>query len=318
MSAPAEDTAPRIEGVVPIRMRDFERFRILARSLTTFFPTLGHLWVVTPPADCEAVERSIRADALLPAFPWTVLDETALVPELRVFRHLKGWYRQQLVKLAIAERVESAHYITFDADVVCTRPVSGADLVIEGRVPCAVLPEDAHPDWYAGAVAVLGLAPRRQGILHNVTPAVLATEAVGELQAHLATRARERRFSRGWRAIPQQLALSTVGRALTRRALGGVLADWRLYLAASAPWTEYALYYTFLEASDRYARYHFDDSRCIYDVERSVWRRTDFASWDPTPLFQGEGPPYFAVIQSINDASPAEVAERLAPFLGTR
>ena len=36
---------------------------------------------------------------------------------------MRGWLTQQIVKLAMAERVESDFYLTLDADVICTRTV---------------------------------------------------------------------------------------------------------------------------------------------------------------------------------------------------
>ncbi|MEO1230548.1 MAG: DUF6492 family protein [Myxococcota bacterium] len=55
------------------------------------------------------------------------LPEPELAPELETSR-ARGWFKQQLVKLAIHERIESAFYLTFDADVVATRPVAPKDL----------------------------------------------------------------------------------------------------------------------------------------------------------------------------------------------
>src|SRR5690606_42105927 len=70
-----------------------------------------------------------------------LLSEDALVPELREHR-ARGWYRQQLIKLAIAERVASDYYLTFDADVVATRPITIERLLPGGRAPCTLLPGD--------------------------------------------------------------------------------------------------------------------------------------------------------------------------------
>ena len=60
---------------------------------------------------------------------------------------------------------------------------------------------------------------------------------------------------------------------------------------------------------DAFARYHALTTRCIYSIEGSIWRagRHRLEDWQPQPLFEGDGPPYFAVVQSLSDIPPARV-----------
>lgn len=302
-----------LDAILPLTVRDLRRAEILARSLQLNFHGLGALWIVTPPSDRAAIESQLSRLGF-PGRPH-VVAETELVPELGWGPLIRGWYRQQLVKLAIAERVATVNYLTLDADVVCVRKVTPDDLTPSGRGLCHVLAERSHRDWYLGSADVLGLPPPGAGRLHNVTPAVLHREAVMELQQHLASRAARGEYRTGLRALRQRAVVAAA------RVGGSSPADqWRAYLIGGTPWTEYALYYTWLESSGRLDRYHTRSSQCLYSIDGSVWRarRQPFADWKPAPLFEGQGPPYFAVVQSVARCPVDEVWAKLEPYLGAR
>jgi hypothetical protein len=298
-----------LEAVLPLVPKDLERFSLLARSLEKHFVGLGRLFVVVPDRHHATLAEPVRRAA--GALRVEVIPESAWVPEMSSFRHLPGWYKHQLVKLAAAEAVTSAYYLTLDADVVCTRRTTVEELLPGGRSACFVIPKDEHPDWYEGAEAVLGVQARRRGVLHNVTPVVWSKAGVLEIIAHLDDMARRRSYAPGLRGWRQRIFfnLHLAGRHRKR-------APWRAWLAASSPWAEYAMYFTFLEATGRFERYHFQSDYCIYDVERSVWWRSAFDTWDASALFEGHGPPYFAVIQSNMGVPAARVWQKLAPWLG--
>src|SRR5688572_2283433 len=298
-----------MDAVLPILRRDIERSKLLFRSLAQNFADLGTLFVVTRDSEVRAVRD--LAKSLPRRLNVRVESELTIAPELRI-THCSGWYRQQVVKLAIAEHVESELYLTLDADVVCTRPVSAAELAPGGRGLCHVLNENSHPLWYERSAKVLGMSPVRTGILHNVTPAVLHRGAVRELARCFGERAEKRRYAPGLRGIRQALKLGAA------RWFGAKdYAPWRLMLTAGLPWTEYALYYTFLEATGLFDRFHVVSPFCVYDVERSIWyrKRDDFGDWDPAPCFAGSGPPWFVVVQSNTHLEPERVQAKFAPYL---
>jgi hypothetical protein len=299
-----------MDAVLPLTLRDVDRASLLLRSLEGRFERLGTLWVVCPDHEAPAIEAALAR--LTPRYALRVEREAELVPELALAPRLRGWFRQQLIKLAIHERVETDFYLTLDADVICTRRVAPESLAPEGRGLCHVIPRDLHADWYRGSEAVLGIANARRGGLHAVTPAVLNRRAVAELAAYLEGRAESGLFASGLRGLRQRWLFFRAKRTESRH-----FAAWRLLLTAGAPWTEYALYYTFLEATGRFERFHRYSADCIYDVERSVWfaDRSDFGSWDPEPIFRGLGPPWFVVVQSNTRIAPAEVSRKLGRYL---
>ncbi|HET9929328.1 MAG TPA: DUF6492 family protein [Polyangiaceae bacterium] len=291
-----------MDAVLPLTWRDLPRARILLRSLEKKFEKLGEIWVVCPDHERSVIERGLASHPLA----LTVLEESALVPEFRLTPWLGGWYRQQLVKLAIYEKVKSELYLTLDADVVCAKAVSPELIAPRGLGPCHTVFRDLHPDWYRHSAAVLDMRAKRRGISHNVTPAVLHRVAVGALARYLEERARLRQFARGFRGFKQRLGFAAGGSS-------SIYEPWRLFLALGAPWTEYALYYTFLEATGAFERFHEHVDTCLYDVEGSIWRadRRDFAGWRLGANMQHAGAPWFIVVQSNTGISPAAIEAKL-------
>ncbi len=299
-----------MDAVLPLTLKDYERSLILRRSLSLFFSGLGSLFVVTPDHEYDAIVDRVSQhpeDGL----KLEVLRETVVAPELRSFPRIRGWYRQQIIKLAIYEHIQSDFYLTLDADVIATRAVSPAQLVPGGRALCLVHFENVHPDWYQQASAVLGEAFPRPAICHNVTPAVLARAGMAELAAYLDDRWKARRFAGGWRGIRQHLARFRFGQPLSG------LAAWRLYLSSGLPWTEYAVYYSFLEATQRFFVYHQEHNTGIADEQHSFWRgnKVDLADWSHEHLFDDVGPPYFAVIQSNTGVTADQVRNKVGDRL---
>jgi hypothetical protein len=268
-----------LDAVLPLTANDVDRAQILIRSLEAFFEPLGTCWVVAPDGDVAAVRVRV------PRAGFSVLPESAVIPEIGRFRAaarlrerlrivgppIHGWFVQQLVKLAIADRVATPFYLTLDADVVCVRPTAYDDLVVDGRALVQTTPPN-HPEWNDDAERVLRL-PRSER-QYAVTPALLAPQAVAELAAHVErlVRPRLRRF-----------------------------VSWRSFLLRNLPWTEYALYHTFLEARGRFERYHvLAGHDAIYS--NSVWMAGDFDEWDPAATATP-----FSVVQSATRIPPERV-----------
>ncbi len=224
-----------IDAVIPLLQKDRERFTILLRSLEAFMTGLGTLYVITPD-DQLACAPSLAGSR---KFAIQVVGERLLVPEMESFFYLPGWYKQQLVKLAASQLVSTPFYLTLDADVICTRRVSPSDLVPNGRARCFVIERDEHPDWYAGAEAVLNMKAVRRHVLHNVTPCVWSRDGVLEVIERLNAVGNTPRYARGMRGVRQRV-LFTLHRLGPYRAA----PPWRGWLAASSPLAEYATDFT--------------------------------------------------------------------------
>jgi len=296
----------KLDVVLPLANRDYERFEILRKSLQRFFPDLGTCWVVVSDREYDQIRSKIRDSR------YRLIAESTIIPELRFYDFLRvmlgrshkplgGWVTQQLRKLAIAQNINSQFYLTLDADVICTRLVRYSDLIRGDRALGDKAPLDIHRGWYERAAQVLRV-PSVSG-WHNLAPTLLSRDAVLMLQKHLASRVH-----------PVLRALSPV--LVRQSALNNVVVSWRSYLLRNLPWTEYALYYTFLEAMNLYDRYHVVDPDTVLEGN-SVWKREEFASWDPRKSFCGRGKPnfFFAVVQSNLEIDAAQVWEKIRPYL---
>jgi hypothetical protein len=292
----------RIDAVLPLTLADARRAQILFRSLDSLFEPLGTCYVVAPDHEVTALRR------MLPRHAYELVPESALIPEIGYFRTtarvrarlrivgppIHGWYVQQLVKLAVANRVGTPFYLTLDSDVICVRPTRYDDLVRDGRALFQTSPPN-HPEWNDDAERVLALP--RSGRQYGVTPAVFATDAVKSLATHLERRVDPR--------------LRRVAAGAPEGIVRDVLASWRSFVLRNLPCTEYALYFTFLERTGALDAYHvhggFD---AIYS--NCVWMESEFDAWDPEP--DTESTYRFSVVQSATRIDPDHVWARVEPL----
>jgi hypothetical protein len=294
-----------LDALLTVTVKDLDRAQILLRSLKLVQP-LRVCWVVAPDSQLDEIRRR------LPSAKVRLIAESEVIPELAFYRRalrlhprrsrrgLPGTFIHQLIKMAMARRVETPFYLTLDADVFCLKPVRYEDLVRNGRaINRRNRDENLHPDWYRSAERVLGL--RRSGFEHGVTPAVLSRDAMMQLHEHL-----EKRVSPALRALGSVLPAGSKAR--------GVVGSWRSYLFRNIPWTEYSLYMTFLEATNLYDRYHFDGgSGAIYS--NCVWFPKKFETWDPAEMLDVEDS-YFSLVQSTTGIDPRLVAEKVERVIG--
>jgi glycosyltransferase involved in cell wall biosynthesis len=304
---------PKIDAVLPLILKDFERFKMLDVSLNKFFPDLGRLWIVTPDAEVEEIKRRINNPN------YSVISESDIVPEFTAFSarssQIVGWYKQQLIKLAIIPKIQTDFYITFDADVICTQPTYYHDLVKDGRAVCNVLSKCLYPQWYEQAEKVLRRTAKRVNIHHNVTPAVLSTQGVMKLRDYLTKCFDEQPPElTPLNTFPNITQVSETSAKQWMRQL--VLENWRIYLLFSFPWTEYALYYTFLETECLFDNYHVEVPFALYANTLSVWLKEQYADWKIEEAFLTGQNHYFIVCQSKAITDTDELWRRVSPYLG--
>lgn len=284
----------KLDAVLPLTLKDYERFKILHKSLQLFFKDLRICWVVTRDSEFEKVK------ALLKDEHYQVIQESAIIPEL-IIRKPRGWYRQQLIKMAIAEKIETEFYLTLDADVICTKPVCFSELIRNGRAITNISKLDLFPEWYRWAERVLGLP--RSGLLHGVTPALLSKEGMISLHNYLS-----QKVNPAFKSLSNFLPKESI--------LRSYLVSWRGYLLRNLPWTEYSLYSTFLEGMGLYEKYHIQGGdRTLYDSHNSVWYKEHFSSWKLENVFKGEEDCFFCVVQAKRGISPNEVWEKVGAYL---
>ena len=202
-----------------------------------------------------------------------------------------GWQIQQLIKLAFARISPTDYYLTLDSDIVQFRSAGLADLFPEDGKALAGLEsaadydrlytdefspkeQDAKHHYYNSSQAILGYdrPVSRSGIFFSETPVVLNKPAAVEMIRYIEARHQQ---------------------------------DFAAVLSANRGWTEYSLYFQFLEMTGALDKlYRAGDCNAVLSLEKSVWqpnicyraqRFYDRLHFRSSPLVR-EGP--FLAIQS--------------------
>ena len=276
--------ASAIEGILPTLGRDIERFGLLRDSLKVHAGDMSRCVVVVPDADIPAFEAVIGDD------PFYDLRSESAVLGRKMPKYIMhwakkrpcraGWYTQQLIKLACVAQSSSQFCMTLDADLVAVNRISSSKLVIDGKAIDQVTDcGDQHGAWYAGSTRVLG-GMKRSGVEHPVTPTLMSSHACRLLIQYLVGR-----------MVP----------LLDR--------DWIDFLLKRAPWSEYTLYYTYLENMGLFDNYHtIVDRPVIYDPYKSVWYKSQM---DEKDKGWGDIDAMFVIVQSTAGISSDYVRAKL-------
>lgn len=271
----------KIDAVLPLILEDYNRFKILYKSMKKFFKDLGTCWVVVKDNEFKKLKSKINDKK------YKVIKESTIILEFKKVKNIKGWYKQQLIKLAIAQKIKSSFYLTLDADLICIRPVRYSHLIEKGKALCQIEKIDYHTDWYKNVKQILGF--QRSGIAYGVTPALFSKQGVLKLQDFLFERANQNNKSRKM--------------------------SWRTYLIKNIPWTEYTLYFTFLEGTNLFNKYHTKpDIENICSYKNSVWYKKDFPSWKPEKSFKKKKY-FFIIVQSNTGMNPKEIWAKVSKYI---
>lgn len=286
---------------------DLDRLDMLLSSFLANFQlaAVGSFTVITRPDDFAVVRERLRSFTQIPSIQ--LINECDLCPELNADPETidswpvsnKGWYRQQLLKLAWSEHVRTEFYMTLDSDVLFTKPFSPSTLIRDGKSLVNTQSFADYATLWVPATAreeaqirlcrdqdserILRMS-RTDRTFYGETPVILNTGIVRDMLSHLES-------------------LSSL--------------NWLEYLITQLPWTELSLYFTFAEASGLFDRYHskgdFDAVLCMSD---SLWLSRehykdgrDLSSWR---LHQTGSESVAVVVQSYLGFSCGAVRARAA------
>jgi len=300
-------SAPKLDAILPLKIdgsygvEDLRRTDILMASLSTFFEpnTLTTFLVVTPGNEVAAVSDYLSC---WPNLPIEVMAEEKLLPELVRFPALRGWRKQQLVKLASSRELSSEFCLTFDADVFSTRPTSRNDLLPEGRALMQYESRSLHPRWWSSSARLLSLKssvgdPER-GM--SITPAILSRSILDSLTGTLSTS----RFS--WAEVLCRLHRPTHP------------SNWTPARFLRSKWTEYSLYYLHAAAIGALDEYHVEGGTETTPQVLLGHEAHPFESWQPAYTFGPDNPALFCLVGSKSGLTPVEIWGVIDEFIPPR
>jgi Family of unknown function (DUF6492) len=272
-----------LDMVLPLTARDWERAeRLLIPTMRRFCHIPGDLWIVVPVRHVRKARKKFQSDKI------RVISEADLIPEIdpalastlgTAAPVPRGWRLQQLIKLAIARVVWSPFYLCLDADCLFVKNLPYERLVQDGRATMRrrLHWNDSFHPWYRDSAEILGvpISPYNYGI----TPSVLSVGGVHELFSFL-----EWKYS----------------------------TSAELYLFEHPQWTEFALYFTFLDYANRLSRYHFDCQKGLSC--NSVWGGGDPEAWNPRLSFDEKRPCLFSVLQSHTVVDVSMIVQKIRDY----
>lgn len=317
--SPASST---ITAVLPCVRGDAPRARLLLQSLIKYQSPFRTVLLMCPSRHVEWFQEEfsdLRAKLSI-----EIIDEKTIVPELNECWWLRGWMKQQLLKLAVAHHVKTDYFLTLDADVVLTRDTEIAEFLPDGKAAYAYLHPTPHMSWYRASWRVLDMPARSKQLEHNVTPTILSRKATLKLAHFLEKRADDIVRSPELKTLIQR-------RRLKRREshFPAGTRKWTLLLAAFAmwpilEWTEYSLYYCFLEENGLIEQFHTLVEKPLYDTKISVHKKHThkFAKINWNQVFQqgsmseeqrSQRP--FVIIQSVSKVPLETIVDTFTPLL---
>ncbi len=294
----------QIGAVLPLCVRgsydvdDLGRTEVLFRSLVAFTPPdlFSTFFIVTPPDEVEIVQRKTRK--WRERLSIEVLSEETLVPELAKHPHMRGWRKQQIVKLAIARNMPNEFFITFDADVICLKPLTIDDLIVDGKAILQYEQRAQHPKWWKSSSRVLNMSPivGNPQIGMTVTPAILAKSLCENVMQELGA-------SESWVDRLCKLHNPRSPR------------NWSINRFLQLKWTEYSLYYLAAHKHGKLDDFHVSCGTKALPQELLIHDSHPFEHWDVAKSFSADRNGLFCVVGSKSRLEPEEVWQTVGPYI---
>jgi hypothetical protein len=217
--------------------------------------------------------------------PLEVRIEDEHFPAFRDFQRpwqVRPWQRQQIIKLNAAALTRAPFVLTLDPDVIAVKPITREALLPGGRALLEPESRGVHRRWWRDSARLLDVDPGMARPGMGVTPALLSTAVLDEVQRRL-----EEVGGREWMEV---------------------------LLTSYCEWTEYTLYLLAAERSGLVDRHHLwgDDptapARLQTDPSISIWTAAGATHASIERLFAPDIPGLFTVVQSSSGLSAREVA----------
>ena len=296
--------------------QDLERVKLLIRSFTKYFDesTLSKFFIVTTAKDETVIKKAIGP--IFAGQKLEIVNENEVCPEFENDpdttntwpKPNKGWYRQQLIKLAIHERIDTPFYMTLDSDVLFVKPFSANSLIRGGKAALNVQTEADFRRLYRKEIAA-----------HEVK----VRESRYQRAEYILKCTRKPAYIEQWYGETPVLLNREIVKALTEYIEATWMKPWRQALLDNLPWTEYPLYFLFAEEQGLLEKqYVHGTADSVLRLSQSLWQPAnqyvvfrDLSNWKPDLIFGSSDEGIAVVVQSYLGYPVADIAKRINPFL---
>jgi hypothetical protein len=264
------------------------RFELLIRTfIHNFnFQNIDKFLIVCPKGDIYSLNvllRNLTSDKR-----FIILDEEEVVPEFKDNPSISGWYKQQIIKLAIAKHIKTDYYLTLDDDVFCNKYFSYSDLFFNNKAYVNTEKLSDYTELYKPH-----FAQNEWKIKYNRL----------KKSSTLINYTRKNKYKdQSYGETPVLLHTKNVLALL--KELTFFHKSWFTILSTTKGWTEYALYFQYLEKHNLLNEYYTQTGRStLLDIDNSVWQLPKHYLKNVifTPKFVLGGGGFFVVIQSWLD-----------------
>lgn len=299
-----------ISAVLPLKasgsydVNDLKRAHILFTSLQTFVAagTISEIFVLVPAAEVELVQQEYSCWQDLNI---KVMAEDDLLPEFKKYPKMRGWRKQQLLKIAIANLVENEFYLTLDADVICLKPLDESKLIIEGKALLQYEQRSQHPKWWKSSARILNMdpnvGPKELGM--TVTPALLSRTLSKKLMAELSPKTSSAKIAQNW--VDALCSLHDPANP----------KNWWIGRFLKLKWTEYSLYYLCAMKLGLLDQFHVIAGTVQTPALLLIHDSHPYESWNIAGSFDLANPGLFCVVGSKSRIPPKEVWAKVGPFI---
>lgn len=287
-----------LDLVMPLIARDRERFHTFLASYKKFWKVNGLLRLFVPEAEYAALKDLAGLDSRI-----RVDTKQSLIGTVPYELGVQGWQRQQYVKLAAFQAVDTPFYCCVDSDMFVTRELRYDDVIMDGRAPVRMTDKAKLVSLYTNAGHLLG-ALDEDGLVPEWQVTWCPPFFFAQQIAHACKTTLEGIYAKDWITVLAEYAVS-------RRALRGTMP-----LADTIG--EAQFYHVVGMRSRLWESCHREQTAGFTDDVMFRWHPEKTLEgwnvWDPAKTFNNNVF-MFGVVHSFTSVPPAEVFQRIKPFL---
>lgn len=266
--------------VCPVKEHDFDRFKLLFRSLEKFSIDPFKLYLVSPSG-----ESPIYSNKIVP------IKDSKLDPSIVHKKYIKeGWWKQQIIKLLSFKFCESPYILSLDADCFAVKPFHFSEFLYQKKIKTKIASGGSWDHWYIGSADLLKLdlnfnwKENRVG----VTPFIFSQDILAGLDKYLK---------------------SLYGKNYVKNLLDHTKVNHE----NGTIWSEYCLYHIYGMHTGFWQRYHHGDAN--FNLSGNCfWNSEQVKTWDPEKSFLNPKF-YFSVAQSTAGKPASWIKERIEKYV---